>query len=280
MRTAALSVCVPAYNAARTLAVTMESILAQDEDFELLVLDNASADRTGAVAAGFQDERVRIERNDRVLPIGDNWNRVVSASRGELVKVVCADDILFPGALKAQLGLMRDREIAVASSKFDVIDESGLIEDSGLGLPGLLGLHPVRTLMRTIVRCGPAEFGPTAAAVFRRADFDRVGGFRGDLVFPMDVDLFARVCEFGMFYGASDVLAAWRNSSFNLCSRSSTASKLIELARFHHRLAREYPDLIGAADVAAADMRLLRQGSARLRIRAEASILRRPELLR
>ncbi len=280
MPTVALSICVPAYNAARTLAVTMESILAQDEDFELLVLDNASVDETGAVAAGFQDQRIRIERNDRALAIGDNWNRVVAESRGELVKVVCADDILLPGALKAQMSLMGDPEIAVASSKFDVIDEDGAVEDSELGLPGLLGVHSVRTLMRTIVRCGPADFGPTAAAVFRRADFDRVGGFRGDLVFPMDVDLFARVCEFGMFYGASDVLAAWRNSSFNLCSRSSTASKLVEMARFHHRLGREYPELIGAADMAAGDMRLVHQGLARLRIRAAAFIRRRPELVR
>ncbi len=96
----------------------------------------------------------------------------------------------------------------------------------------------------------------------------------------MDVDLFARVCEFGVFYGSADILAAWRNSSFNLCSRTSTASKLAEMARFHHRLAREFPDRIGAADVVAGDLRLVRQGLGRMRIRAEAVLRRRPDLLR
>lgn len=278
--TQTLSICVPAYNAARTLSVTIDSILSQDEDFELVVLDNASTDETAAVAAGFDDDRVRLEHNDRLLPIGENWNRAIAAARGELIKVVCADDILLPGALKEQLSVMTDPEIAVSSSKFEVIGEDGAVQDTGLGLPGLLGVQSAGTLMRTIVRRGPADFGPTAAAIFRRVDFARVGGFRGDLVFPMDVDLFARVCEFGVFHGCANILAAWRNSSFNLCSRTSTASKLIEMARFHHRLAREYPDQVGLADVAAGDLRLVRQGLGRMRVRAEATLRDRPDLLR
>ncbi|RDI55806.1 glycosyltransferase family 2 protein [Nocardia mexicana] len=275
-----LSVCVPAYNAGRTLATTMRSILEQDADFELSVLDNASSDDTASVALSFADPRVRLHRNETVLPIGDNWNKAVAVSSGELVKVVCADDILLPGALKSQLELMRDTGIAICSAKFQVIDEADAVEEADLGLPGLLGAHSVRTLMRTIVRRGPADFGPTAAAMFRRTDFERVGGFRGDLVFPMDVDLFARVCEFGEFYGMPEMVAAWRNSSFNLCSRTSTVSKLTEMARFHHRLAREYPDLITRTDVLAGDLRLVRQAGERLRIRTMATVRRRPELLR
>ncbi|MBF6176286.1 glycosyltransferase family 2 protein [Nocardia blacklockiae] len=275
-----LSVCVPAYNAARTLETTLRSILDQDVEFELDVLDNASADDTAAIARSFEDPRVRLHRNDTVLPIGDNWNKAVSVTSGDLVKVVCADDILLPGALKSQLDLMHDASIAICSAKFQVIDEAGVVEETDLGLPGLLGAQPARTLMRTIVRRGPADFGPTAAAIFRRADFERVGGFRGDLVFPMDVDLFARVCEYGVFYGMPEILAAWRNSSFNLCSSSSTVSKLTELARFHHRLGREYPDLVSRADVLAGDLRLVGQAWERVRVRAVATVRRRPDLLR
>ncbi|ATL67553.1 glycosyltransferase family 2 protein [Nocardia terpenica] len=275
-----LSICVPAYNAARTLETTLRSILDQDNDFELIVLDNASTDDTGAIAAAVDDPRIRLHRNDRVLPIGENWNRAVALSSGALVKVVCADDILLPGAVKTQLDVMWDAGIAISSGKFDVIDEAGAVEEADLGLPGLLGMRSARTLMQVIVRRGPADFGPTAAAMFRRTDFDRVGGFRGDLVFPMDVDLFARVCEFGVFYGMAEVLAAWRNSSFNLCSHTSTVSKLTELARFHHRLRREYRELVTPADVLTGDLRLAGQAWERLRIRTVATVRRRPDLLR
>ncbi|UGT44512.1 glycosyltransferase [Nocardia yamanashiensis] len=274
-----LSVCVPAYNSGRTLATTMRSILDQDTDCEVVVLDNASVDDTGAIARSFGDPRVKVFRNEETLPIGENWNKVVWHATGRLVKVVCADDILLPGALAKQLEVMGDNGVAICSSKFQVIDETGAVEETDLGLPDLLGPRDARTLMRVIVRRGPADFGPTAAAVFRRADFDRVGGFRGDLVFPMDVDLFARVSAFGLFYGLPDILAAWRNSSFNLCSNTSTVSKLTEMLRFHHRLGSEYPQLVGKSAVLAGDMRLARAAADRVRVRATATALRRPELL-
>lgn len=262
-----LSVCVPAYQAGRTLEPTMRSILSQDVEFELLVLDNASTDETGEIAASFADPRVRIERNEATLRIGDNWNRVIQLSTGELVKVVCADDILLPGSLATQLEIMSDRTFALSSSRFQVIDEGGALVETGLGLPGLDGVHGPRELARTIVRRGPADFGPTAAAMFRREHFDRVGGLRGDLVFPMDVDLFARVGQFGLFYGLTEVAAAWRNSTFNLSSRTSSLSKLTEMLRFHHRIARDCPRLLSPLDVAVGDLRLARAALHRLRVR-------------
>lgn len=264
---ASVSVCVPAYEAARTLEQTLRSILSQDTDFELLVLDNASTDATGAIAASFDDPRLRVERNDIPLPIGDNWNRAITLSTGDLVKVVCADDILLPGSLAAQIEVMADPAFAISSSRFQVIDEQGALVETGLGLPGLDGVRTARALARTIVRRGPAEFGPTAAAMFRREHFDRVGGLRGDLVFPMDVDLFARVGQFGLFFGLPEVAAAWRASTFNLCARTSTISKLSETLRFHHRLARDIPRLLSPLDVTIGDLRLARTALERLRVR-------------
>jgi glycosyltransferase involved in cell wall biosynthesis len=263
-----VSICVPAYEAARTLEQTLRSILSQDVDFELVVLDNASNDATGEIAASFHDPRIRVERNATTLTIGDNWNRAIALSTGELVKVVCADDILLPGSLAAQLEVMADPAFAISSSRFQVIDEQGDLVETGLGLPGLDGVRTSRALARTIVRRGPADFGPTAAAMFRREHFDRVGGLRGDLVFPMDVDLFARVGQFGLFFGLTEVAAAWRASSFNLCARTSTVSKLSETLRFHHRLARDCPLLVSPLDVTIGDLRLARTALERLRVRA------------
>ncbi|WP_194818326.1 glycosyltransferase family A protein [Nocardia sp. XZ_19_385] len=274
-----LSVVVPAYNAGRTLATTLRTVLDQDVDFELLVLDNASTDETGELAHSFADPRIRVLRNETVLPIGDNWNTAIQASTGELVKVVCADDVLRPGALAAQLEVMADTSIAISSSRFEVIDEAGELLETDLGLPGLLGRQSPRALARAIVRRGPADFGPTAAGMFYRSHFDKVGGLRGDLVFPMDVDLFARVASFGVFFGMTEILAAWRNSSFNLCSQTSTVSKLTDMLKFHHRLAGDYPDLVTRGDVLAGDTRLARQALHRLRVRTVATVRNRPDLL-
>ncbi|NNH70776.1 glycosyltransferase [Nocardia uniformis] len=260
-----LSVCVPAYNSARTLEETLRSILGQDAEMEVVVLDNASRDETTTIAASFDDGRVRFLRDEERLPIGEHWNKVVSLSTGKLVKMVCPGDILLPGAIAAQSTVMGDRGIAIASSRFEVIDANGVVEQTGLGLPRLIGAHDARTLMRVIVRRGPVDFGPTATAIFRRVDFDRVGGFRGDLVLPMDVDLIARLCAFGSFYGMPEITAAWRNSSFVRCDSTATVGRFTEMLRFHHRLGGEYPNLVGHADVITGDLRLARAALERLR---------------
>ena len=262
-----ISVCVPAYNAARTLEYTLRSVLSQDVDLQVTVLDNASNDGTGDLAYSFGDPRVQVHRNDTVLPIGENWNRVVGLSTSPLVKIVCADDLVAPDSLARQVEVMSDPTVAIVSGRFNVIDEEGVTRVEGLGLPGLIGRHDARTAMATIVRHGPADFGPTAGATFRREHYDRVGGLRGDLVFPMDVDLFARVTEFGSFVGLPDRVASWRDSTFNLCSQTSSWSKLTEMVRFHHRLGRDHPQFVSPADVLAGDVRVVRAGLERLHVR-------------
>jgi glycosyltransferase involved in cell wall biosynthesis len=272
-----ISICIPAYNAARTVAETLESVLKQDADLEIVVLDNASEDGTGDIVRSFSDHRITVHRNESVLPIGDNWNKLVGLSKGSLVKIVCADDLIASGSVAAQAEILADPSIAIVSGKFDVIDEEGTVKETDLGLPGLGGRVEPRELMRTIVRRGPADFGPTAAAMFRCADFHRVGGIRGDLVFPMDVDLFARVATSECFYGMGERVASWRSSSFNLCATSSSLSKLTEMLYFHHRIRSDYPRYVTWADVAAGDARLVRAGLERVWARSRSTLTRRFE---
>ncbi|MEV6772342.1 glycosyltransferase family 2 protein [Nocardia sp. NPDC051030] len=273
-----LSVCIPVSDSGRTLGPSLHSILLQDTDIEVVVLDNASSDNTGAIADSFDDPRVRLVRNEEALPVGENWNKAVSLSHGRFVKVLRSGDILLAGALDKQLEVMGDNGIALCASQFEILDERGVVEGTGLGLPGLIGSRDVRTVMRTLVRRGPAVFGPTGAAMFRRADFDRVGGFRGNLALPMDVDLFARVCAFGRFFGMPEVLAAWRDSTYRLRAEITTVAQLTELLRFQHRLGAEYPELIGRGAIFSGDLRLARAAAERVRGRAAATAMRRPQL--
>ncbi|WP_040814613.1 glycosyltransferase family 2 protein [Nocardia concava] len=264
-----LSVCVPVQDDGRTLAMTLRSILDQDTDVEVIVLDNSPGrngpdDTASAIARSFEDKRLRAHRNAEALPIGENWNKAVSLSSGRFVKVVRPGDTLLPGALDKQLAVMGDNGIALCAARFQVIDEHGTVVATDRGLPGLLGRRDARALMRTLVHRGPADFGPITAAVFRRQDFDRVGGFRGgDPGFPMDADLFARVSAFGDFHGMPEILVARSDSAADPAASSVTA--LTEMLRFHHRLGSEYPQYVGRAAVLGGDWRLARAAAARVR---------------
>src|SRR3954453_8587039 len=103
-----VSVCVPAYKAERFIAATIESVLAQTtEDWELVLVDDASPDGTYDVAARYtSDGRVRVARNATNLgPVG-NWNHVVGQARGRYIKLLCSDDLLYPTCLARQAGAL------------------------------------------------------------------------------------------------------------------------------------------------------------------------------
>ncbi|MEV6218538.1 glycosyltransferase [Nocardia sp. NPDC051833] len=268
-----VSVCVPAFNAARTIVETIGSILEQDfADFEIVVVDNASADGTGDLVRSFDDDRIRLYTNDAVLPMAENWDRTIGLASGELVKLVCADDLITPNCLSAQVDALRDPAIAVTGARFDVIDDAGTLLARSRGLTGLLGRCSSRTTLRAFVRKLPDELCPTAAFMFRRSDLATTSGFRTDFLYAMDIDLVAQLVERGGFYGDSRVLAVNRASAFNHSSTTSTLSKLSDVLRFNHHYRRRHRDQIRAVDLLVGDGKVVRQALVRLCARVKRAI--------
>ncbi|MGI8459055.1 MAG: glycosyltransferase family 2 protein [Propionibacteriaceae bacterium] len=220
-----MSICIPAFEAERHLGTTLTSVLAQGgDDLEILVLDNASTDATAVLcaAAAAADPRVRIERNPTVLPLPENWNRAIELSRGELIKVVCADDLIHPDAVQVQANALRSNpDIALVASRRHLIDDDGGLLAADQGLRHLTGTLPGRTVAARVVRSGGNPLGEPGGAMFRRRDFERAGGFDGSLLFPMDLDLWMKLLKFGDFLGQRETLAAFRAAANSLSSARS-----------------------------------------------------------
>ncbi|MFL1463225.1 glycosyltransferase family 2 protein [Roseococcus sp. DSY-14] len=99
-----LSYIVLSYNYAGFIGQTLSSILAQDvQDFEVVVVDDASSDASCAVVEGFGDPRIRLLRNERNLGGAGSYNRAVTAARGTWLVNLDADDWIEPGKAAAQL---------------------------------------------------------------------------------------------------------------------------------------------------------------------------------
>ncbi|HJQ47592.1 MAG TPA: glycosyltransferase family 2 protein, partial [Amycolatopsis sp.] len=212
MKRPEISVCVPAYQAGLYLEGTLRSVLAQTSgDFEVVVLDNASTDRTPEVLRELGDPRLRVVRNDQVLPVAENWNRAVAETSAPLVKLVCADDVLHPRCLERQAAVLAaDPGLALVCSRRTMINEESRPLTRNRGLRGLLGRHTSQEVIRRIIRHGGNPLGEPGGALFRRADFDAVGGFDARRVFAMDLALWIRLLERGDFYGIRESLAAFR----------------------------------------------------------------------
>ena len=94
-----VSIGLPVYNGQRYLERAIESILSQTyTDFELIISDNASTDRTQEICKTYQskDERVIYIRNTENLGAAKNFNNLVDHARGRYFKWASYDDILEP----------------------------------------------------------------------------------------------------------------------------------------------------------------------------------------
>src|SRR5262249_33219798 len=98
-----ISVGLPVYNGANHVAEAIESVRAQTyQDFELIICDNASTDRTGEIcrAIAAVDPRIRYYLNPENLGASGNFRRTFELARGEFFNWLSHDDIVAPTYLE------------------------------------------------------------------------------------------------------------------------------------------------------------------------------------
>lgn len=99
-----VSILLPAWNAERTLAIAMRSVLQQTYGkFELIVLDDGSADGTMDIAHSFDDARVKVVHDGRRLGLARRLNQGIDLARGRYIARMDADDVCFPERLARQV---------------------------------------------------------------------------------------------------------------------------------------------------------------------------------
>src|SRR3954471_23326221 len=96
------------YNREQYIAQSIERVLRQTfSDFELIVADDRSTDRTVEVAESYlSDSRVRIVRNDRNLGDYPNRNHAATFARGEFLKYHDSDDVMYPDCLAVMVSAL------------------------------------------------------------------------------------------------------------------------------------------------------------------------------
>ena len=117
------------YNGERYLEDALHSILNQTfRDFELIISDNASTDRTGGISQDYarRDSRIRYYRCEKNMGAGWNARRVCELATGKYFKWAAADDMLEPEFLRRCVeALESDPTCVVAYPKTRVVDENG-----------------------------------------------------------------------------------------------------------------------------------------------------------
>ncbi len=209
-----VSVSVPMYNGADHIGECIESVLRQTlTDFELVLVDDASTDGTVEIARSFEDDRIRIIENPNQLGAEGNWNAALHHSRGEYVKVLSHDDVIYERCLERQAAVLdSDPELVWVAVRRDIIDGESriLVRDRGLG--ELSGRMETPEVFHTLIRSGTNIFGEGAAVLLRRNAAVSAGGFDGRRGYVIDLDLWIRLLLTGPAYALDETLAVFRVS--------------------------------------------------------------------
>jgi GT2 family glycosyltransferase len=207
----AISVIIPAYNAAATLPRALDSVLTQTwPAHEIIVVDDGSSDATGEVARSYAG-RVRYVRQDNAGPSAAR-NQGVTAASGEWIAFLDADDWYYPERLARHAQMIAaEPALDFLVGNFDYRDSAGALlhpsmTASTLGRE-LLAQHGAQG--QTVIegaalgRYIAEQFSDTRMLTLPRATFVELGGFPLELKICEDVVFLLRLCAHSRRAGVS-----------------------------------------------------------------------------
>lgn len=241
-----VSVVIPAYNTLAYLPQSLASALEQTfTDFDVLIVDDGSADGVAAWAAQLSDPRVRlVTQANQGLPGARNTG--VAGTEGEYIAFLDGDDLWRPDKLTKQVALLDKRpEVGLVHSSVRFIDARGDATSSPVAAHGDGDLYREFLTFNEfyMVRCG-------STPLVRRACFDRVGVFDPSLKFAEDWEMWTRVAAHYHVAALSENLVSYRQHASNLTRNYAIMtphfSKIIERAfssapgKYQHLKGRAY----------------------------------------
>lgn len=218
-QTPALSVATSVLNGERHLAAAIESVLAQDfDDFEFLLLDDGSHDRSRAIAEHYaaRDPRIRvIARENRGLVA--SLNQLFEEARAPLVARFDADDICAPDRFSRQMSfLAANPDHGVVGSAIAYIDDHG----------AAAGNPPVTHPTDHAALSANLEDGPLlchSAVMVRRDLVLAAGGYRPAYLHAEDYDLWLRLSGMTRMANLPERLLSYRVSENQVSTRHMIA---------------------------------------------------------
>ena len=131
-----ISIITTTYNHASYIKKCIDSVLSQSfHDWEMIIIDDGSTDRTGDICKAFSDSDPRIiyiqQANIGLLRLAESYNKALALCKADYVAILEGDDFWGPKKLEVAYKKMEEEEeIILYWAKTDVVDENGIIYSS------------------------------------------------------------------------------------------------------------------------------------------------------
>lgn len=195
-----VSICIPTYNSAKYIDLTLESLINQTyQNIEIIVGDNASTDNTKEKVEKYQqkDNRIIYYKNEKNLGYSGNCNKLISLSKGEYVAIYHSDDIYDKTIIEKEIKyLEKNSKLAGVFTLAKLIDKDNkklsvkgkFIKSQSKNL-NIIGLDE---FIKNILKKGGNLFVcPTS--MIRKNIYEEIGGYNTSLKYIEDQDMWLRI---------------------------------------------------------------------------------------
>ncbi|MEO0012772.1 MAG: hypothetical protein RLZZ535_1161 [Cyanobacteriota bacterium] len=208
------SVVIPVVNRPEYFPECLASVLSQwtgAEEMEIIVLDNGSDPPQWQIPDDLGRGIVRYYRLPETIPLQENWNTAVSLCRGEWIHLLHNDDYVLPGfyeQLKTSLATCPD-SVGVAFTGYQSInDNRQILYTEEYDLENYRGI--VQDWVRQI---GVVNATSPPSIVIKRASYEKLGGYKLDILFTCDWELYKRIASFSDWWYEPGILAHYRRQA-------------------------------------------------------------------
>jgi glycosyltransferase involved in cell wall biosynthesis len=197
-----ISVVTSVYNGEDFLEECVNSVLKQTfQDFEYIILNDGSTDRTSEILDRYTDPRLRIV-HQRNLGISQSLNKGISLCQADLIAHLDADDYVNPHWLEKHFDFLnQNQDVIFCNSRFEELFNGKLYPQS---FPFIEQDHEIRKslcFMNTI---------PHSFIIFRKSSLIKTGGYDPKLIIAHDYDLWVRLLEEGKVHNLNEILGVHR----------------------------------------------------------------------
>ena len=246
-----VTIAIPVFRGEQYIQSAIDSVLSQSlNNFELLVVDNNSDDKTVEIVLSYSDPRIILIRNEKNIGVEANWNKCLALARGIYIKILPHDDTLEPDCLKEQVKVFdmdSEGQIGLVFCARAIINDVGELITKRHNRSLIKGRIKAKKLIRLCTRKGTNLIGEPGAVLFRLRDSRTVGNFNEKIPYVIDLDYWLRLLAHGDAYYIDKYLSNFRISkgSWSVGIGSSQAK---EFTRFIDLIAQNPANSISNFD--------------------------------
>lgn len=191
-----ITVLMSVLNGERYLDEAVQSILEQTfSDFEFLIINNGSTDKTASILSGYaeQDERIKIITNEKTIPLTAAREQGISLITTDWVALMDADDYAYPKRLERQLELLKSE-----GHKIGALGTYAYYMNEKSESVGVMKTGPTSSAQfARAMAANDSMIITDPSAIIHRQTFLDVGGYRPEHTPAGDLDLWYRIGEQG-----------------------------------------------------------------------------------